>query len=285
MKEIVYLNGSFVPRLEARIPAMDYGFLYGYGLFETMRAYNGRVFRLDSHLQRMATSARLLKIPFDGHVLENAVSKTIRINGLKDARVRLTVSIGEGSIVPDPQSCLNPTVLVAAAGYTPYPQETYNRGFRALVSSLRRNSLSPISAMKTTNYLESLLSREEARQAKVEEAILLNEKGEVAEASTSNVFLFSRSILKTPPLGSGILPGITRGIVLRLAAQLNIKVLEKAVLPEELAAADEAFLTNSVMEVMPLTALNSRPIGSGRPGALTGRLTSAYKDLVTSETG
>jgi branched-chain amino acid aminotransferase len=216
MEELVYLNGAFIPRHEARIAAMDYGFLYGYGLFETMRAYNGKVFRLESHLGRLTTSARLLKIPVETGALKKAVIETVRLNGLKEARVRLTVSIGEGNMVPNPQSCLEPTVLVAAARYTPYPQEVYDRGFRAIISSLYRNSRSPVSGMKTTNYLESLLSREEAKEAQADEAILLNEKGEVAEASTSNVFLVSPNILRTPPIGRNF-AGSNRGIVLEVA--------------------------------------------------------------------
>lgn len=283
--EIVYLNGALIPRSEAKISVMDYGFLFGYGLFETMRAYNGVVFRLDSHLARLAKSAERLEIRIDTTSLKNAVMAPIQANKLKEARVRLTVSVGEGSLVPDVRTCINPTILVMAAKYTPYPPEIYERGFSVIISSIHRNSQSPVSRMKTANYLESLLSRQEARTQGVDDALLLNEKGQLAEATTSNLFLVSRNILKTPRLESGILPGVTRGVILELASRLGIEALEADIQLEELMAAGEAFLTNSIIEVMPVTAISGKAIGSGRPGAITRQLMTAYKDLVLRETG
>ena len=284
MEEIVYLDGAMVPRSQAKIPAMDYGFLYGYGLFETMRAYNGIVFRLDSHITRLAKSADKLGIAVDTAILKKAVTDTLRVNGLRDARVRLTVSIGEGSLVPDLHSCTVPSVLVIAAKYTPYADELYQRGFRAIVSSIRRNSQSPVLAMKTTNYMESLLARQEAKAAGVDEALFLNEKGQLTEASTSNIFLVSKNVLKTPRQESGILPGITRDVILELASQMGIIALEADILLEEIMEADEAFLTNSVLEIMSVTELNGKAISKGRPGVITRRLMSSYKDLVLRET-
>ncbi len=285
MTETVYLNGAFVPRSDAKISALDYGFLFGYGLFETMRAYNGTVFRLDNHLARLAKPAVKLSIPVEPGVLRNAVAETVRLNGLKEARVRLTVAIGEGSLVPDPHSCAKPTILVVAAKYTPYAPEIYERGFRVMVSSLRRNSQSPLTVMKTANYLENLLAREEARTAAFDDALLLNEKGQLAEASTSNIFLVSKNTLRTPSVESGILPGITRDVILELASELGIKTAEAAIRPEELRAAQEAFLTNSMIEVMPLSMVDGETVGSGKPGTVTRRLMTAYRDLVIKETG
>lgn len=284
MEEIIYFNGALVPRREATIPVMDYGFLFGYGLFETMRAYGGMVFRLNSHLDRLVKSAEVLGIAVEVPTLKRAVEDTIRANGLREARVRVTVSIGEGSLVPDPRTCTKPTVLVIAGGYVPYAEEVYQKGFRVIVSSIHRNSQSPVPGMKTANYLESLLSRKEARNAGVDDALLLNERGLLAEASTSNVFLVSKRILKTPRTENGILPGITRGVILELASQLNIKAVEVDVTLEELLAADEVFLTNSLMEVMPVTAMSGKVVGPGRPGAITRKLMTAYKDLVLKET-
>ncbi len=285
MSEMVYLNGSLVAREDARIAVMDYGFLYGYGLFETMRAYGGQVFRLERHLERLASSAATLGIAVDKSVLESAVVDTIEVNNLSDARIRLTVSIGEGGTVPNPASCDEPTVLVVASEYRPLPEEVYEKGYRAIVSSIRRNSQSPVSAMKSLNFLENMLARQEARTAGVDEALCLNEKGLLAEASMSNVFLVGGGILKTPPVGSGILPGITLEAVLELAEKQGMTAAEDDITLDELLQAEEAFLTNSVIEVMPLIEVGGKPIGSGTPGPITRRLMVAYKGLVRWEVG
>ena len=280
MSEIVYLNGSLIPRSQARISALDYGFLYGFGLFETMRAYGGQVFRLDSHLNRLARSAEILGLPIEALDLKGAVRDTIQANKLSDARVRITISIGEGGMVPDPSTCTQPTVLILAGHYKPYPEQVYERGFRAVVSSIRRNSQSPLSRLKSANYLENMLAKQEARAAGVDEAICLNEKGLLAEASMSNIFLVNDGILRTPGEESGILPGITREVVLELASQLGINTFEQDIRLDELFQAQEAFLTNSLMEIMPLTEIDGKPVGSGKPESVTRRLMANYKKLV-----
>lgn len=280
MSEIVYLNGSLIPRSQARISALDYGFLYGFGLFETMRAYGGQVFRLDSHLNRLARSAEILGLPIEALDLKGAVMDTIQANKLSDARVRITISIGEGGMVPDPSTCTQPTVLILAGHYKPYPEQVYERGFRAVVSSIRRNSQSPLSRLKSANYLENMLAKQEARAAGVDEAICLNEKGLLAEASMSNIFLVNDGILRTPGEESGILPGITREVVLELASQLGINTFEQDIRLDELFQAQEAFLTNSLMEIMPLTEIDGKPVGSGKPESVTRRLMANYKKLV-----
>ena len=280
MSEIVYLNGALVPRSQASISVLDYGFLYGFGLFETMRAYGGQVFRLDRHLSRLARSAEIIGLPIKTLELKDAVSDTIRANKLNDARVRITVSIGEGSMTPDPATCNKPTVLILAEDYQPYPDQVYKKGFRAVVSSICRNSQSPLSRLKSANYLENLLVKQEARKASVDEALCLNEKGLLAEASVSNIFLVSDGILQTPKEENGILPGITREVVLELASQLNISAFEQDIKLEEVFRAQETFLTNSLMEIMPLTVVSGKPIASGRPGPVTRRLMAGYKKLV-----
>jgi len=280
VSEIVYLNGSLIPRSQASISALDYGFLYGFGLFETMRAYGGQVFRLDSHLNRLARSAEILGLPIETPDLKGAVMDTIQANKLSDARVRITVSIGEGEMTPDPSTCNKPTVLILAGHYEPYPEQVYEKGFRAIVSTIRRNSQSPLSRLKSANYLESILARQEARAAGVDEALCLNERGLLAEASMSNIFLVADGILKTPGQESGILPGITRETILELALPLGINTLEHDIRLDELFQAQEAFLTNSLMEVMPLTEVDGKAIGSGRPGSLSKRLMAAYRKMV-----
>ncbi len=280
MNEIVYLNGSLIPRSQASISALDYGFLYGFGLFETMRAYRGRVFQLERHLSRLARAAKILRLPIGTLDLKGAVMDTIQANKLDNARIRITVSLGEGGMTPDAGTCIKPTVLVMAGHYQPYPREVYQKGFSAIVSSIRRNSQSPLSKLKSTNYLESILARQEAGAAGVDEALCLNEKGVLAEASMSNIFVVTEGTLRTPREDSGILPGITRGIVLELASQLGIDTAEHDIKLEELFQAKEAFLTNSLIEVMPLTVIEGKLIGSGKPGAVTKKLGTAYRKMV-----
>jgi branched-chain amino acid aminotransferase len=285
MSEIVYLNGSLIPRSQACISVMDYGFLYGFGLFETMRAYGGTVFQLDKHLSRLEHSGRILGIPMEGLLaLESGVIDTIRANKLSDARIRITVSIGEGGVVPDPGTCGKPTVLIVAGHYHPHPEEVYQQGFRAIVSSIRRNSQSPLSGLKSTNYLENMLARQEARKSGVNEAICLNENGLLAEGSMSNVFLVTDGILKTPGVESGILHGITRETVLELASRSGIKTIERDIRLDELYQAEEAFFTNSLMEVMPLVEVDGKAIGPGKPGPVTLRLMAEYRRLVLVST-
>ena len=284
MSEIVYLNGSLVPRSKASISALDYGFLYGYGLFETMRAYGGQVFRLDRHLKRLLHSAEILKLPTGTIDLKKEIMDTIQANELSDARIRVAISMGEGEMVPDSSTCNKPTVLVLAGGYQPYPEQVYQKGFRVVVSSIRRNSGSPLSRLKSANYLESILARQEARAAGANEALCLNDRGFLAEASMSNIFLVTNGILRTPRQESGILPGITRETILELAPPLGINTLEDNISLDEFSQAQEAFLTNSLMEVMPLTEIDEKPVGSGRPGNVTQTLMTAYRKLVmTSE--
>jgi branched-chain amino acid aminotransferase group I len=280
MGEIVYLNGSLMPRSQASISAMDYGFLYGFGLFETMRAYEGQVFRLDSHLSRLAHSAEILGFQIEALDLKGAVMDTIHANKLSDARVRITISIGEGGIVPDPSTCTQPTVLILAGHYKPYPEQVYEKGFSAVVSSIRRNSQSPLSRLKSANYLENMLAKQEARAAGVDEALCLNEKGLLAEASMSNIFLVNDGVLRTPGRESGILPGITREVVLEMASQLGISTFEQDISLDELFQTQEAFLTNSLIEIMPLTEIDGKLVGSGRRGPVAQRLMADYRKLV-----
>ncbi|MDD5510209.1 MAG: aminotransferase class IV [Dehalococcoidales bacterium] len=280
MSNVVYLNGALIPRSRAKVSALDYGFLYGLGLFETMRAYEGQVFRLESHLSRLSRSAELLGIPVIISELRDAIRETLEANRLRNARIRVTISAGEGKMPPNPKTCRKPTVLVLAERYQPYPQEVYRRGFRAVISSIRRNSQSPLSGLKSSSYMESLLARQQAGERGGDEAICLNEKGFLAEASMSNIFLVSEGILRTPGEESGILPGITRSVIIELALKLGINVLEEDIRPIELFQAQEAFLTNSLIEVMPLTEIEGKPVASGRPGALSERLLTEYREQV-----
>ncbi len=257
MTEIVYLNGSLVARSQARVSAFDHGFLYGYGLFETMRAYRGKIFRLDRHLQRLMDSSGILGMA-DGLAdidLGRACTDTLAANRLTDARLRLTVSRGEVTSFPGVNDHTIPTVLVAATPYSPPPPVVYTRGYTAGIASLRRQSHSVLSEIKSTNYLLSILAKMESERAGLDEALLLNEQGLIAEGSISNLFFVRGELLLTPPVVSGILPGVTREVVMELARALAIDSHEVDIKQVDIQNFDEAFLTNSVLEIMPLVRI------------------------------
>lgn len=286
MGELVYINGELVPRRDAKISVFDRGYLYGYGLFETMRSYNGRVFALDRHLARLTRSARQLALDaaLDLTELERGVYRTLEVNKLFDARIRLTVTAGEGErdLLP-PRSGRANVVIVAEKLGVP-PPEAYERGFRVVTASTRRNSQSALSGVKSIGYLDSLVARHEATAAGADEALLLNERGLVAECSTSNLFLVSKRRLLTTLVKCGILPGVTREIVLELARELKIPAVEAEIKLNDLYKASEAFLTNSVIEIMPIVKVDGKLVGSGKPGEVTKRLTAAYRQLALQQT-
>ena len=274
----LYLNGELVAAERATLPALDRGLLYGCGLFETMRSYGGRVFRLAEHYRRLAAGAELLAIPVPLALsaLEGAVDATLARNGLADAYLRLTLTAGPGGAG-------GPSVVLFAREVSEYPPERRERGMAAVVSGVRRNETSPLARVKSLSYLDNLLAREEARRRGAGEALLLNTQGFVAEGAASNVFLVRNETLLTPSIEAGALPGITRQAVLELAAAEGIGVEETNVTLPDLFGAAEAFLTNSVMEVMPLVSVDGRPLGPGRPGPQTERLARRYPDLVARE--
>jgi branched-chain amino acid aminotransferase len=287
MDEIVYLNGRLAPQSEAKLSPFDHGFLYGYGLFETMRAYSGHIFRLDSHLTRLGIAAESIGLTHSTlttkegrQSLKAACTATVEANGLKDARIRLTVSAGEGDMTPDPRTCSDPTILITARKLDPLPPEKYEAGFKTTVSFLRRNSQSPLSRLKSTCYMENVLARTTAKASAYDEAIFLNEQGHLAEGSTTNIFLVSHGQLITPSLESGVLPGITREAVLGIARTSNIKATERSADLNELIVAEEVFLTNSILELMPLVSVEGKSIGTGKAGKLTRDLLAAYRKLV-----
>lgn len=292
MEELVYLNGSLIPHSEAKVSAFDHGFLYGYGLFETMRAYNGKIFLLGRHLRRLFSSAELLGLDsaLANIGLEQACIDVLEANNLKDARVRFTVTRGDAGAFLGTRRDSAASVLIAATSYTPLPAEAYEKGYKALISGLRRDSGSLLSGLKSTAYLLSVLAKREAENAGLDEALLLNERGSIAEGSISNVFFVARGELVTPPVESGILPGITREAVLELAASSKIRAIEEDIRVDDLPRFDEAFLTNSVLEIMPLVAIRGKAgetvsFGSGKLGVTTQSLMSAYQMMVARETG
>ncbi len=285
MEVLIYINGALVPRREARISPFDRGILYGYGLFETMRSYGGRVFSLDRHLARLMHSADKIGLAasLDPAALRQAIHRTLEANKLMDARIRLTVTAGEGERGLAPSTSGMLTIIVVAEELALPSPQAYEDGIRAAVVSVRRNSQSPLAGIKSIGYLDNLLAHAEAVAAGADEAILLNERGFVAECSTSNIFLVVEGRLFTPSAESGILPGITREVVLELAQGLGIKAVAGEIPLAHLLRADEAFLTNSVVEVMPIVKVDGKPIGSGKSGEVTKRLMAAYRELVLQQ--
>ena len=285
MKELIYINGALVPRAEARISPLDRGILYGYGLFETMRSYGGHVFSLDRHLVRLMHSAGKIGIDagLDHVVLRQAIYKTLEANERPDARIRLTVLAGEGErglTLPTPGTL---TIIIVAEELVLPPPRAYKEGICAVVVSTRRNSRSLLSGIKSINYLDSLVAQSEAIAAGADQAILLNERGFVAECSTSNIFLVVAEKLLTPSVESGILPGVTRELVLELARGLGVAARVGEIPLNHLLGADEAFMTNSLIEVMPITAVDGKPLGSGKVGEITEKLMTAYGELVLQQ--
>jgi len=292
MEEIVYLNGSLLPRSEARISVDNHGFLYGYGLFETMRAYNGKIFLLEQHLKRLNESAEVIGLGsgLAGIDLAGACRDTLKANSLDDARIRLTVTGGESDSFPWSDSGGSPTVVITARPYTPFPVEKYKQGYKVFLATVRRSRESSLSRVKSTSYLLSVLARKEAAANGLDEALLLNDDGYIAEGGGSNTFFVKSSRLVTPSLESGILPGITREVVIELADELGTAVTEGTVGMAIIRQCDEAFLTNSMIEIMPLTEArdssgNTVTVGGGKPGPITRQLMAAYKEKVAKETG
>lgn len=284
MGQLVYINGKIVARDRAVVPALDRGLLYGYGLFETMRSYGGRVFCLDRHLDRLMKSAKTLGIAdaIDIAALEAGIADTLKANSLADARIRLTVTAGEGERALGMPASGKLTTIIVVEELAQPSRDAQSKGLRASIVSIRRNSKSPLCRMKTLGYLENMLAREEAVKAGSDEAVLLNEAGFVAECSASNIFIVERGKLVAPPIDAGILEGVTRGVVIELARGLDISVAEENVSVDWLLGAEEVFITNSIIEIAPVTSIDGKIVGSGMPVKTTDRLMKAYRKLALS---
>jgi branched-chain amino acid aminotransferase len=281
---LVYLNGHFVPKDEAVVSVFDHGFLYGDGIYETMRAYGGRIFLLDKHLVRLRHSAEAisLQLPLSHEQIGEALNESLRVNKLLDAYVRLQLSRGPGEIGLDPALCPAPTMVIVVKPFKDYPAEQYENGVSVAVVQTRRNhplALNP--AIKGTNFLNNILAKIESLKAGAYEGIMLNWEGYVAEGTISNIFTVKKDCLYTPHLDTGILEGVTRGLVLYLARKARIATKEAMLKPKDLTEADECFITNSTVEIMPVTVVDGRTIGDGKPGPVTKALMKSYTSEVT----
>jgi branched-chain amino acid aminotransferase len=281
----IYLDGKYCDERDARISVFDHGLLYGDGIFEGIRAYNGRVFKLKEHIDRLFCSAKaiLLRLPMAHQEIMAAVVETCRRNKVRDGYIRLVVTRGVGTLGLNPSSCKNPSVIIIAGKLQLYPEEFYQRGMDIITVPTTRNLHSALNpAIKSLNYLNNILAKIEANNAGCEEAIMLNAEGFVAECTGDNLFIIKEGHLFTPPLSAGALYGITRRVVMDLAEESGLKVSEPNLTRYDLFNADECFLTGTGAELVPVVKIDGRVIGSGKPGRVTKNLVAEYRTLTNA---
>jgi branched-chain amino acid aminotransferase len=283
----IYIDGKFYPEAEAKISVFDHGLLYGDGIFEGIRFYNGRVFRLEEHLRRLWDSAHSiqLEVPMTMREMSDALLETIRQNHLRDGYVRLVVTRGIGNLGLNPAQCKSPSVIIIAATIALYHEDFYRKGLTIVTCATRRINPAALNpAVKSLNYLNNVMARIEADLAGADEALMLNDAGNVAECTADNVFIVKHGQISTPPVSAGALQGITRSVVFEIAGKLGIKVLETDITRHDVFVANECFLTGTAAEIVPVVKVDGRLIGSGKPGPLTTRIIAQFREM-TRETG
>ncbi len=282
----IYLDGKFVKSAEAKISVFDHGLLYGDGVFEGIRAYNGRVFKLKEHIDRMydAAKAIMLDIPVSKQEMEQIVIDSCAKNKLKDAYIRLIVTRGVGDLGLDPRRCPKPSIISIAASIQLYDPELYEKGLKIITAVQRRNKPSTIDPqIKSLNYLNNILAKIEANNAGAPEAIILDHDGVVAECTGDNIYIIKNGTVYTPPIYVGALDGITRATIIEICQELNIPIFEKEFTLFNVYAADECFLTGTGAEAIPVTSVDNRVIGEGKGGEITKKILDAYQKRVRSE--
>ena len=279
----IYLNGEFVDKADAKVSVFDHGLLYGDGVFEGIRIYDNCVFKLDEHLERLEFSAKaiLLDLPMSRAEFAEAVCETCRRNDLSDGYVRLVVTRGPGHLGLTPDGCGPPNVIIIADDIQLYPEELYENGLKIISVPTRRINASALPpAVKSLNYLNNILAKIEAKKVGFLEALMLNDKGEIAECTGDNVFIVGKGTVFTPPLDAGSLRGITRGAVMDLAVEMGCDLKEQALTRYDLWTAEECFLTGTAAEVIPCVEVDHRTIGDGKPGEVTKSLISKFREKV-----
>ncbi len=275
----IYLDGKFVDKEDAKISVYDHGLLYGDGIFEGIRAYDGVIFKLKEHIDRLYDSAKsiTLNIPISKEEMEKIVIETVKINNLKDAYIRLVVTRGIGDLGLDPKKCPKPTIFCIAEPMNPLLGED---GIRVITSSIRRLPVDVLNpAVKSLNYLNSILAKIQANYANVDEAFLLDSEGYVAEGTGDNIFVVKNGVIKTPPLSSSVLKGITRDVVIELAKKLGYEVLEEKLTIHDLYVCDELFITGTAAEIVPVVEIDGRVINNGNIGEITKKLRDEFKKI------
>ncbi len=283
---VIYLDGEYVPEERAVVSVFDHGLLYGDGVFEGIRAYNNRVFKLEEHIDRLYESAKaiLLEIPLSKEETTEVVLETLRRNNLRDGYVRLVVTRGVGDLGLDPKKCDRASMFCISSSIQLYPEEMYEQGLPIITVPTRRNLAEAVNPrIKSLNYLNNVLGKIEASQAGVIEAVMLSAEGYVAEATADNIFIVKKGVLITPPVHVGVLEGITRNTVMDLARERLIPVEERVFTRYDIFIADEFFLTGTAAEVMPVIEVDGRKIGDGHPGEITKTLMQAYRRLTLQE--
>lgn len=286
MSRWVYVSGEYVLKDKAKISVFDHGFLYGDGVFEGIRVYGGRVFRLEEHLQRLWESARAisLEVPLSRAKLREKILETLRRNELRDAYIRLIVSRGKGDLGLDPGKCSQAELIIITDKISIYAEELYEKGLEVIIASTRRNIPSALNCrIKSLNYLNNILAKIEATREEMPEAVMLNKDGYVAECTGDNIFIVKEEKLVTPPIWMGILKGITRDVVIDLAQKEGIAVEENIFTPFALYNSDECFLTGTAAEVIPVTRVDGRTIGEGVAGPVTKKLMEKFRQLTRIE--
>ncbi len=286
MESVVFIDGAFYLKREAKVSVFDHGFLYGDGVFEGIRAYSGRVFRLQQHLDRLYASAKalMLDVPIPPDEMADIVRESCRRNHLSDAYIRLVVSRGVGDLGLDPRKCAKATVVCIADAISLYPAELYARGMAVVTVPTRRTGTDQLNPrIKSLNYLNNILAKIEANSAGVAEAVMLNAEGQVVECTGDNIFVVRGGILRTPPPWVGILEGITREVVMDIARDAGVPVREEVLTRFDLWTADECFLTGTAAEVIPVVRCDERVIGSGEPGPVTVELIRRFRAFVQAE--
>jgi branched-chain amino acid aminotransferase len=281
----VYIDGQLLPQEQACISVFDHGLLYGDGVFEGIRFYNGRVFRCEEHMDRLFDSAKaiLLDPPMEKEAIAQAMLETIRANDLRDGYVRLVLTRGAGSLGLSPFLCPKASLIIIAAGIQLYKKESYENGLVVVTTGTRRNSPAALSpAVKSLNYLNNVMAKVEAIQAGAEEGLMLNNEGYVAECTGDNVFVVKKGIIYTPPVSAGSLDGITRQAVIQIAEELGIPLIERNMTRYDIYTADEFFLTGTAAEVIPAVELDKRSIGDGKPGPITKKLIARFHEVAQS---
>ena len=286
MSKLIYLDGELVPEEQAKVSVFDHGLLYGDGVFEGIRAYNGRIFRLDQHIDRLYRSAHaiMLNIGMTKEEMAAAVVKTVRANELRDAYIRLVVTRGVGDLGLDPRQCPKATVFIIAATIKLYPEEMCRNGLQIITCSTRRNMPDAVDpALKSLNYLNNIMAKIETIRANAGEGLLLNNEGYVTECTGDNIFIVNGKRLITPPVSAGVLEGVTRDCVMELARVAGLEVEEGLFRLTAVYNAHECFLTGTAAEVISVTEVDGRAIGSGTPGPVTGMLQQRFADYVRQE--
>ena len=281
----IYLDGALVPESQAKVSVFDHGLLYGDGVFEGIRFYNGRVFRLEQHIRRLYDCARalLLNIPLTPEEMIAATCETIRANNLRDGYVRLVITRGVGPMGLSPFKCPKPSIIIIAASIALYPEDAYRTGLTMATVATRRPSHDMLSPqVKSLNYLNNVMAKVEAIQAGAEEGLMLNDSGLVAECTGDNLFIVRDGIISTPPLTAGALDGITRGVVFEIARELGLPMRERDLSRHDIYTADECFLTGTAAEVIAAVRLDQRAIGTGKPGDITNRIIARFRELTQS---